>query len=120
MGNHPNVILAVAISPQGLSRKTMAALKEDAGVNYSEADEQFTIEGKEYHCVVMEGDYDDSFQVKAKEGDLVFLDMVTYGYGDVIDWLNLANQAESLEAWAKAVCEKHHCDYRIFVTANYW
>jgi hypothetical protein len=40
--------------------------------------------------------------------------------GETIEWGKLEAQKNSLETWAKAVCEKHHCTYEIFITANYW
>lgn len=53
-------------------------------------------------------------------GDIIVYDMVTYGYGELIEWDKLVKQKEELEAWAKIMCEKFNCSYKIFVTANYW
>ncbi len=68
----------------------------------------------------MESDYDESMQLSSKEGDLLIYDLITYGYGESIDWNELESQKRDLEAWAKQTSEKHHCSYLIRVTANYW
>lgn len=68
----------------------------------------------------MEEEYNESWQIQAKEGDIVLHDFITYGYGKKIIWAALENQKNNLEAWAKGICERHHCTYKIFVTANYW
>lgn len=75
---------------------------------------------QDYHLLVMESDYDDGFQISAKEGDLVFFRFVTYGYGDTVEWAALVSEQRALDAWAKETSAKHACDYRIEVSANYW
>jgi hypothetical protein len=117
MSTHPNAILAVALTPDETTRKTLRAILAEAGID---DDDQIKIGDAEYHLIVMESDYDDSMQVSAKEGDIVALDMVTYGYGETISWAKLEAQKTDLEQWAKGVCERHKCSYEIFVTANYW
>lgn len=118
MSTHPNAILMARLTPDGLSRKTMRDIL--SAFNVSE-DDEIQIGGEDYYHVVMESDFDaDGYQIAAKEGDLVFFDMVTYGYGEVITWEKLQAQKESLEAWAKTVCERFRCTYEIAVTANYW
>ncbi|HEY5959159.1 MAG TPA: hypothetical protein VIV60_21525, partial [Polyangiaceae bacterium] len=67
-----------------------------------------------------ESSYDDDWQISANEGDLVFLKMVTYGYGEHISWANLETMKTALEAWCKDICERFHCKYEIRVSANYW
>jgi hypothetical protein len=118
MSTHPNAMLILALTPHGLARKTMAAILADAGID--DVDDDIKIGGVEYHHAVCEDAYDEETQITAKEGDLVFWDLVTYGYGDRISWGALASQQANLEAWAQSVCQKHACDYEIFVGANYW
>lgn len=122
MGAHPNVILMAVLTPKGLARQTMKAITQsEFGKDYNrEAADQITIGEQKYYPLVMESDYDKGFQIAAKEGDLVFHDHATYGYGDVITWAELQSRRDALEAWAKQTSEKHSCDYRIDVSANYW
>ena len=122
MSTHPNVILMVVLTPRGLARQTMKAiLNAEIGKDYDrEAADQVTIGDVGYYPLVMESDYDEGFQIAAKEGDLVFHDHATYGYGDVITWPELQRRKDALEEWAKRISEQHACDYRIDVSANYW
>lgn len=117
MSTHPNVILMAVLTPHGLARKTMAAILAEAGVK---DDEDISIGGTKYHTLVMEDSYDQGWQISAKEADLVFFKLVTYGYGEVITWLELERLKTALEAWANKTAAKHQCDVRIDVTANYW
>jgi hypothetical protein len=116
MNTHPNAILMVALTPDDLSRKTMRAILEEGETNCGD----IVIGSADYHSVIMESDYDEGFQVSAREGDLVFLDMVTYGYGETVLWQKLEEQKNELEEWAKDICKRHNCSYEIYVTANYW
>lgn len=120
MSTHPNVILMAVLTPDDLSRKTMRSILDEHCANDTFDLDKITIDSKEYHTVIMESDYDDGWQIAANEGDLVFFDLVTYGYGDVIKWNDLETKRQSLEKWAIDVCEKYHCSYSIQVTANYW
>jgi hypothetical protein len=115
MSIHPNVILLCRLTPHGLSRKTM---KDICGP--IDDDDDVTIGTKNYHRKVLEDDYDNDMQIGGKEGDLLFYDLVTYGYGEEIKWDDLVNQKDELDLWAKNTCKVHHCDYEIVVTANYW
>jgi hypothetical protein len=117
MSTHPNAILLVALTPDGLSRKTMRDILLAHDVD---DDDDIKIGDKEYHHEIMESDYSESWQIKSKEGDLVFFDYVTYGYGDAIGWDKLDEQKRVLESWAILMCERYHCSYEIRVTANYW
>jgi hypothetical protein len=121
MSTHPNAILAIRLTPDGLSRKTFREILEEREPK-DRMDDDTTIEiaGTRYHSFIMEDDYHESWQVSAKEGDIVLLDMITYGYGATITWKQLDDQRAVLESWARKVCEKHNCQYEIFVTANYW
>jgi hypothetical protein len=75
---------------------------------------------KEYNFKVMESDYEEGYQISADEGDLIFFDFVTYGYGEVVTWVDLETQKNELEQWARTASEKYNCSYEIKVTANYW
>lgn len=120
MSSHPNVILQVNITPDGLSRKTMRNIMEAYRGETGEEEDTITIEGNEYDAIIMESDYYEPSQLSAKEGDLVFYDLVTYGFGETIQWDDLAAMKEALETWAKEVCAKFSCKYEIHVGANYW
>lgn len=117
MSTHPNVILMAVLTPKGLARQTMAAI---LGKPYERDRIDVEIDGVDFHTLVMESDYDDGMQIAAKEGDLVFYDLVTYGYGEVIHWADLEARKQSLEEWARNAARIHACDWRIGVTANYW
>ena len=118
MSTHPNVILMAVLTPKGLARQTMAAI---LGSPYErDAAKDVMIDGIAYSPLVMEKEYDEGLQISAREGDLVFYDMVTYGYGEVIEWTDLEARKEKLEEWARNAAQIHACDWRIDVTANYW
>ena len=117
MSTHPNVVLVCCLTPDGLSRKTMADIFAESNTNDNA---QIQIGGKGYDHIVMESDYDEGWQLSAKEGDLLIFDLVTYGYGDSIGWQALQEQKQQLEEWSKGICERHHCKADIRVTANYW
>lgn len=117
MSTHPNAILALALKPDNTARKTFRAIMEEAGLK---EDDQIKIDGADYHVTVMEESYDDGYQIAADEGDIVLFDMVTYGYGETIEWSKLEKQKNALAAWADGVCQRHQCTAKIFVTANYW
>jgi hypothetical protein len=118
MSTHPNAILLLTLTPDDAARKTYRAILADAGV--MDPSDDIKIGGENYHHEVMEDTYNESWQIAAQEGDLIFFDLVTYGYGEQIAWDKLEAQKNALEAWAKEVCEKHRCSYKISVTANYW
>lgn len=118
MSTHPNVILAVALTPDNLTRKTLRNILEE-----SETDsfgDGVKIGKHEYNSLVMESDYDEGYQISGDEGDIIFFDLVTYGYGETISWRLLEEQKEELEKWVKDICSRYSCTYNIFVTANYW
>lgn len=122
MSMHPNVILLCALTPNDLARKTYRAIvaEHKKQRSYEEDHPDLEIGGTEYHCQVMESDYDEDWQIGSKEGDIIVFDLVTYGYGETISWDKLSAQKDMLEAWAKEACEKFSCSYRIEITANYW
>jgi len=126
MSMHPNAILLLTLTPDSLSRKTWKNILKESKVwewdNPGVIDEegQIKIGSNEYMHDVMESDYYEDMQISAKEGDIIVYDTVTYGYGEVIEWDKLEAQKNELEVWAKIMCEKFHCSYKIFITANYW
>jgi hypothetical protein len=117
MSEHPNVLLIARLTPDGLARKTMRDILTESNVD---DEDDIEIGGVKYHHRVMEDDYYESYQISGKEGDLIFFDLVTYGYGEYITWEKLEAQKNVLEAWAKQTCEKHNCSYKIVVSANMW
>lgn len=132
MSNHPNVLLIAVLTPDGLARKTMKSIlsdneaceHEDDSILLEPQGEVYQIGDQEkrmkLRSMVMEGEYDDDYQIAAKEGDLVFFSTVTYGYGEAVPAPILVRMIDILERWCKATCEKHHCAYSIKVSANYW
>ncbi|MGD9157169.1 MAG: hypothetical protein PVG39_02060 [Desulfobacteraceae bacterium] len=117
MSTHPNVILMAVLKPDDLARKTMREILAEFKV---ENDDDIKIGSKDYIWIIMEDDYDEGYQISSDEGDLIFFDLVTYGYGEFINWEKLEKQKQELEIWAKDICEKHNCQYEIRVSANYW
>jgi len=129
MSTHPNVILYAVVTVDGTARKTMRSILDEAGCG--EGDEIDVITGKRRVSLgdkvllavvplVMEEDYDEGWQIGAKEGCLVFHDLVTYGYGESLSWDELSAKKEALEAWCRGICERHKCTFEIRVSANYW
>jgi hypothetical protein len=139
MSTHPNVLLIAVLTTNDLSRNTMLEILEEAGAKKNDkirlpggkaetvedrrADREALLNAPNslglYHTV-MENDYDEGWQISAKEGDLVFLAMLTYGYGEYVLWDALASLREILDEWCKGVCERHRCKYEIRISANYW
>ena len=105
------------LTPDGLARKTM---REILAEHDADGDDDIVIGVTSYHQKIMESDYDESYQISAAEGDLVFFTFITYGYGDTIAWSKLEARKKELEEWAIGMCERHHCFYEICVSANYW
>lgn len=126
MSVHPNAILLLTLTPDDLPMKTWRQILNEAKVykwnepGVIDEEGQIKIGSYEYYHLVMQDEYNEEFQVSAKEGDIVLLDMVTYGFGDAIEWSKLEQQKNELEAWAKDICRNFHCSYKIFITANYW
>ena len=118
MSTHPNVILMVIFKPDGLSRKTHRDILKSNGID--DPDKEIKIGDYEYNTIVMEEDYDEGNQISATEGDIVFYELVTYGYGDSVDWDVLEKNKLELQYWSKRMCIEHNCSYKIKVSANYW
>lgn len=117
MSTHPNAILLLTLTPDNLARKTYREILEYCNASI---DDSIKINGTTYFHKIMEDDYCEGYQISANEGDIVIFNMVTYGYGEVIEWDKLAKEKEELEEWAKPICEMFKCTFKIFVTANYW
>jgi len=117
MSTHPNAILMAVLTPAGWSRERM----QEIVPGYDQDSHSYIeIGDTKYNAIIMESDYDERFQISAREGDLIFFDMITYGYGDRIAWDRLTSLHGKLQRWALETCQTHHCSYKIFVTANYW
>lgn len=117
MSTHPNTILLLTLTPDNMSRKTYRDILRDSN---TKAGDNIKIGDVGYSHQIMEDEYDSGYQISAQEGDIVIFDMITYGYGEVIEWNELEKRKNELEKWAKNICDKFKCNYKIFVTANYW
>lgn len=120
MSTHPNAILLLALKPDDLTRKTYRAIIQEMGHDPDEDSPSLKIAGEDYHIQVMEESYDESMQISADEGDIIIFDMVTYGYGERIEWSKLTAQHDALSEWAMGICERHKCRASFYITANYW
>lgn len=121
MSTHPNAILLLTLTPDDLPMKTLRAILEDEGIKI--ADEAPVVIGTlddHYKYLVLESDYDESWQLSGTKGDILFHSFLTYGYGETIPWSAVQRRYDELDQWAQRVCEKHHCNYNISITANYW
>jgi len=130
MSSHPKALLIAVLTPDDGSRKTMRAILKESGC--ANDDDVVIPPGAKVDYrpgmppipfdmgrMVFES-YNDELQIEAKEGDLVFYSLVTYGYGEFITWADLQAKKDALEEWCKGICERHHCTYEIRVSANYW
>jgi len=117
MGAHPNVILAVALEPDGLSRKT---LREILHIYKHKENDEINIGEEKYHYIVMEEDYNDTWQISGDEGDIIIFRFITYGYGETVSWNDLEKEKKLLEEWAYENSTEFNYSYKIFVTANHW
>ncbi len=125
MSQHPNVILLAVLKPDGLSRKTMRDIIDNnelayRGSDWSKGPPDIKVAGHIYHAEIMESNFDNNWQISGDSGDLMFFDLVTYGYGEAITWTELSQRQMELEKWAQETCNKHQCTHEIRVSANYW
>lgn len=116
MSIHPNVMLMMHLSPLDLPRKTFLEIVDDPD------DPMVKIGDREYHALLMDGDYHEGYQVSGAGGEIVLMDMVTYGYGERIAWDDLRAAHNALAAWHEANAERYRLSdvTRISVGANYW
>ena len=115
MSIHPNVVLMAVLTPDNLSRKTMRLI-----LGKDNLEDEIKIGENFYTATVMESEFDEDWQISAKEGDLVFHGHATYGYGEVISWHYLEARKKELEIWADRMCKRFNCSYVIQVTADYF
>lgn len=140
MSTHPNAMLQAVLTCDDLTRATVRRLYEAAkarGFNVDLEDDEPDIgipngettrrgDGGEnprfddYHVTVMEGDYNESWQIAAKTGQIVLHDFLTYGYGESMAWDKVVAQKDRLTAFLDAVKDALHFTYEIRVAANYW
>lgn len=119
MSTHPNVMLIARLSPNDLPRKTFLEILKDAGSDAG--DPRVKIGDDEYNALLMNGDYHDGFQIAAAAGEIVLMDMATYGYGEAIGWDKLREKHDALSAWLVANHERYRlASSQISVGANYW
>lgn len=142
MSQHPNVILKCKIKADGTTRKLLRNIlkqnreevsdsnlplmldkrgkviinRREEKMRQSRDEEQLAIGSRVYHTLVMEDDYDESWQISGEEGDLIIFDLLTYGYGEEISWVQLQSIVQELDQWAR----DHSLDFTLSVTANYW
>lgn len=143
MSTHPNVILKLTIKPAGTTRKLardilaqnrieipddqLPIMIDNSGKTVTRMDgtpihqirdeDGVAIGSRVYRVLVMEGDYDDGYQIAAEEGDLVIFDFMTYGYGESIEFSGLVTAESELRAWSTARGLEFQTSS---VTANYW
>lgn len=122
MSIHPNVILMAILQPDDLPMKTLRALREHVGIKGEEDAGEFSVEGQDtWNLTLMEGSYDDGWQIAAPTGSIVVHDFLTYGYGDTIEWEKVVAIVERLKAWCAGLPESLHIGkFEIKITANYW
>lgn len=119
MSTHPNAMIVGVLTPDNLARKTFRAIIDEAGASLE--DPQIKINGRDYGIFVMDGEsYDEGYQISAPEGSIVLHDYLTYGYGEWIEWEQLALVKYELEFWLSGIAERHQCTYSIRISANYW
>ena len=99
MSLEPNAMLVSAITPKGPVKETYRAILADQEIEHG----------------IMRSNYHNGFKIALPKGPLFFFDLVIDGYGEKISFDELAKLKENLDAWSKAVCKKHHCEYEIFV-----
>jgi hypothetical protein len=107
------------LTPDNLARKTFRAIVDESGTLLE--DPRIKIYGRDYSIFVMDGNgYDESYQISAPEGSIVVHDYLTYGYGEWIEWDQLALVKHELKLWLSGVAERHQCSYSIRISANYF
>lgn len=120
MSTHPNAMLLLVLTPDDLTRKTMRTIVADAGGDVNDDSPKVKIGNEDYYVTIMEDDYDESYQISAKAGDIVLHDFLTYGYGEKIAWAQVVERAAALQAWADVAREKYRCTAQVYISANYW
>lgn len=80
---------------------------------------EVAIDNEYYTVFLAEDGYCDEWQISAAPAAVVVFCYVTSDYGELIPWEKLEARKNRLEAWCKEVCQKHHCSFKIGLTANY-
>ncbi len=106
MSTHPNVILLVALRPDGLTRKTLRDILAESDVDSLDR-VKIDSHSYSYHLIMKSED----------EVGIMFFDMVTSQYGQTIAWEKLEARKNNLEQWAKQISARHYCAYQISVSA---
>lgn len=119
MSVHPNAMLMAHLSPGDLPRKTFLAILKDHKGN---PDESFIkIGGFRFYVIMMEESYDESWQISGVPGEIVLMNMVTYGYGERILWDALAERKNVLSEWIAENKDRYVIESsEISIGANYW
>ena len=117
MSKQSTVVLMAVLTPDNTSRRTMRAILAE---NSADEDDYFEIGDQEYHSLVMEGDWDECWGIRAEEGDLVFFAFARVGQGNWIAWSELDAKRVELQRWAEAAAARHRCSWEIRVCAIDW
>jgi hypothetical protein len=116
MSTHPNAILMAVFTPDDLARKTYRSILDEPEAK----DDNIKLGDENYRVELMEDSYHEDWQISAKEGDIIVFNLMTYGYGERLEWVKVEAQKKRLEEWSRGICERHKCSVEFFVTANYW
>ena len=141
MGAHPNaMIMAVLTLDQGM-RKTERLIFEhceDRKIECSlEGGTIKILNGKrgnpnppewpegypltdDWSVQVMESDYEEGYQISAKEGQIVIHGYLTYEYGETVKWVELEAQKKQLMDLLDPMTKDLEFTYEIVIGANYW
>lgn len=128
-----NVMLMAIIKPMGNAADMLAAIVGESEKNrtypYTEesTDQVYDVYlrevvGYENKCytLLMSTAYNEEFEVTGEPGTVIAFDYLTMGSGKKISWIYAEKEKNTLEAWAKGVCERHGGEFNIVLTANYW
>lgn len=116
MSDQPNVMLMAVLTPDDLARRTARAICEEL---HTTGAGDFQLGGKWFTVTIMEDNYDDTYQIKAMEGQIVVHCYLTYGYGLYMAWAEVVMLVNELERVIVDLCEKFHCTHEIVIGANY-
>jgi len=145
MGIHPNAMLLVLVDPDNGSRRTYRELFAEMKNMGIECEPEYDGTGggqfrlpngsdgkptdrcpggepteEDYYVQVFEDDYDHCFQISGREGQLSIHDLVTYGYGDKVQWKELEAQKNRLTDLLDQLAPKLKFTYEVYIGANYW
>lgn len=118
MSIHPNAIMMMVY--EGDAAETIYNELDGGEMETTGSSAELQIGGTEWRLLLMQDSYDESDQISAPEGSLVFFDLITYGYGDTIAWEKCVAWQAALEAYGKELVQKHGGKISFYITANYW